>query len=149
MTDRVYPNCHGKNPVWRACFTGCAPGKNVGTLFGTVLMPYPGEPCSGYPVHNRVEGTRTVPLPLEDRAARPHIEEVAMSTVSFSVAEDPGAATEVDPDPLISCRSCGGSLELSQPDSERPEALLGTCGRCGGWHRVEVRSLVAVAPRKA
>ena len=67
-----------------------------------------------------------------------------MSTLSFSKPSDPAVDPAEEPavgDPLISCRACGAGLELSQPDADRPELLLGTCTDCGSWHQVRIQSL--------
>jgi hypothetical protein len=34
----------------------------------------------------------------------------------------------------VRCLNCDSPLELHQPDPERPERLLASCGQCDGWH---------------
>jgi Zn finger protein HypA/HybF involved in hydrogenase expression len=66
-----------------------------------------------------------------------------MSTLSIST-QDPleGADQVVDvEEPLVACRACGSPLELSQPDTLRPQNLLGVCTRCGKWHQVLIEEL--------
>lgn len=50
------------------------------------------------------------------------------------------AVLEVSPDGLVapSCLKCHASLDIHQPEEDRPSQLLGTCGECGAWHMIEV-----------
>jgi hypothetical protein len=34
------------------------------------------------------------------------------------------------------CRDCRTALNVHQPDENRPEQLLATCARCGGWYLI-------------
>ena len=34
----------------------------------------------------------------------------------------------------LMCRKCGSDLTLHQPDTERPERILGTCNECKAWY---------------
>lgn len=35
------------------------------------------------------------------------------------------------------CARCSAMLERHQPDSERPENILGTCADCGAWYLID------------
>jgi hypothetical protein len=39
--------------------------------------------------------------------------------------------------PPFLCEGCATPLEMSQPDEQRPERLLGVCPACGSWFLVE------------
>lgn len=45
----------------------------------------------------------------------------------------------------LACRGCCAPLDLSQPDPQRPEALLGICSECGLWHQIQIQTLGVVA----
>jgi hypothetical protein len=36
------------------------------------------------------------------------------------------------------CRNCQATLNVHQPDEDRPEHLLGTCAGCGAWYLIEL-----------
>lgn len=40
----------------------------------------------------------------------------------------------------LGCHRCRSTLEIHQPDVERPDQLLAICPRCGAWFRVETRA---------
>lgn len=37
----------------------------------------------------------------------------------------------------VLCAHCQEVLDQHQPDSERPERLLGTCSDCGAWYLID------------
>jgi hypothetical protein len=41
-----------------------------------------------------------------------------------------------DPD-WVFCLNCDNSLGLSQPESDEPERLIGTCQKCGRWYLLD------------
>ena len=47
----------------------------------------------------------------------------------------------------IRCTECQSSLELHQPDPERPDRLLGTCADCDTWYLMDVaRGVMVLLP---
>jgi hypothetical protein len=64
-----------------------------------------------------------------------------------------------DPDDLesLGCLNCGSALELSQPDADSPERLLGIChsccSQCGSWHVIsaddESEVVMVLLPERA
>jgi hypothetical protein len=62
----------------------------------------------------------------------------ASSTSSLSLWDvlDPPAPQAV---PATTCPHCFGTLELSQPDSSRGDALLGVCPKCPAWFLINGR----------
>jgi len=39
--------------------------------------------------------------------------------------------------PAPSCTVCREILDLHQPEIDRPDRFLATCGNCGAWHLLE------------
>lgn len=37
----------------------------------------------------------------------------------------------------VPCACCEGTLDVHQPEPERPERLLGTCPDCGAWYLID------------
>ncbi len=37
----------------------------------------------------------------------------------------------------VCCLGCGEQLGLTQPETEEPERLVGTCGGCGRWYLLD------------
>lgn len=52
-----------------------------------------------------------------------------------------GKWTRSRPDAPPSCPGCGGRLDFSQPDADRPDELLGTCDKdgCREWVILSMR----------
>ena len=40
----------------------------------------------------------------------------------------------------LGCRWCRTTLQIHQPNVDKPEQLLATCPGCGAWFRVEIRA---------
>ena len=38
---------------------------------------------------------------------------------------------------MVCCLNCDTNLGLSQPESEEPARLIGTCGECGRWYLLD------------
>ncbi len=59
-------------------------------------------------------------------------------TLTLTLTRRPPAADSAGELATIPCQGCGGFLEVSHPDMEEPELLLGVCETCHHWFALGV-----------